>query len=175
MIKMPVDESLGAFGKPLAPRETHKGDRGRSLRRNCSHAESSQRPFLFKCQKPRRLEENATCNSTWAVWISRSERIRWPNGGGGVVWPNGGGGVVRPTPDPLLRRPRYPRDPGLVRTSVDHQHRRLHGAGAEPVQGLLARLEWVGPRSTGGAAIHLIPRLGTHSVSRSCARHTASV
>jgi hypothetical protein len=64
---------------------------------------------------------------------------------------------------------------GLARPSVDHQHRRLHGAGAEPVQGLLARLEWVGPRSTGGAAIHLIPRLGTHSVSRSCARHTASV
>jgi hypothetical protein len=35
-------------------------------------------------------------------------------------------------------RPRHPGYSGLARASADHQHRRLHGAGAEPVQGLLA-------------------------------------
>jgi integrase len=33
-----------------------------------------------------------------------------------------------------------PGDPGLAWPSVDHQHRRLYGAGAEPVQGFLAGL-----------------------------------
>jgi hypothetical protein len=43
------------------------------------------------------------------------------------------------------RGPRHPCDPGLARTSVDHQHCGLHGAGVEPVQGLLAGLSWGGP------------------------------
>jgi hypothetical protein len=34
--------------------------------------------------------------------------------------------------------PRHSGHPGLARASVDHQHRGLHGAGAEQVQGLLA-------------------------------------
>jgi hypothetical protein len=34
----------------------------------------------------------------------------------------------------------FPGEPGLARPSVDHQHGRLHGAGAEPVQGFLAGL-----------------------------------
>jgi hypothetical protein len=38
------------------------------------------------------------------------------------------------------QEPRHPGDPGLARASIDHQHRGLHGAGAEPVQGLLERL-----------------------------------
>jgi hypothetical protein len=32
----------------------------------------------------------------------------------------------------------------LARPPVDHQHRCLHGAGAEPVQGLLAGLKTIG-------------------------------
>jgi hypothetical protein len=36
--------------------------------------------------------------------------------------------------------PRYPGDPGIVEPSVDYQHGGLHGAGAEPVQGLLERV-----------------------------------
>jgi hypothetical protein len=41
---------------------------------------------------------------------------------------------------PRQQGARYPGDPGLARPSVDHQHRRLHGACAEPVQGLSAGL-----------------------------------
>jgi hypothetical protein len=41
---------------------------------------------------------------------------------------------------PRQQGARHPGDPGLARTSLDHQHRRLHGVGAEPVQGFLARL-----------------------------------
>jgi hypothetical protein len=37
-------------------------------------------------------------------------------------------------------RTRRPGDPRMARPSVDHQHRGLHGAGAEQVQGLLERL-----------------------------------
>jgi len=42
----------------------------------------------------------------------------------------------------LRPRQQGPRHPGhrLARTSIDHQHRDLHGTGAEPVQGLLAGL-----------------------------------
>jgi hypothetical protein len=43
-------------------------------------------------------------------------------------------------------RARQPGDPGLAWTSVDPQHRRLHGAGAEPVQGLLAGLNTPEPK-----------------------------
>jgi hypothetical protein len=37
--------------------------------------------------------------------------------------------------------PRHAGDSGLARPPVDHQHRRLHGPGPEPVQGLLAGLD----------------------------------
>jgi hypothetical protein len=46
-----------------------------------------------------------------------------------------------PAATPRQQGARHPGDPGLARSSVDHQHRRLHGAGAEPVQGLLAGLK----------------------------------
>jgi DNA-binding XRE family transcriptional regulator len=36
--------------------------------------------------------------------------------------------------------PRHSGDPGMARASIDHHHRDLHGAGAEPVQGFLAGL-----------------------------------
>jgi Phage integrase family len=36
---------------------------------------------------------------------------------------------------PRQQRPRHPADPGMAWTSNDRRHRRLHGAGAEPVQG----------------------------------------
>jgi hypothetical protein len=39
---------------------------------------------------------------------------------------------------PRQRGARHPGDPGVARASVDHQHRRLHGAGAEQIQGFLA-------------------------------------
>jgi integrase len=42
----------------------------------------------------------------------------------------------------------HPGDSGLARPSVDHQHCRLQGAGAEPVQGLLAGL--ICPRTDPG-------------------------
>jgi hypothetical protein len=42
---------------------------------------------------------------------------------------------------------RHPGDPGVAGAPVDYQHRGLHSAGAEPVQGLLAGL--------GGGADHV--------------------
>jgi hypothetical protein len=39
---------------------------------------------------------------------------------------------------PRQQGARHPGDPGMARAPVDHQHRCLHGPGAEPVQGLLA-------------------------------------
>jgi site-specific recombinase XerC len=41
---------------------------------------------------------------------------------------------------PRQQGPRHPCDPGMARPSVDHEHRGLHGLGAQPVQGLLAGL-----------------------------------
>jgi hypothetical protein len=35
---------------------------------------------------------------------------------------------------------RHPGDPGMARASLGHEHGRVHGSGAEPVQGLLERL-----------------------------------
>jgi Phage integrase family len=45
--------------------------------------------------------------------------------------------------------PRHPGDPGLARTSVDHQRGPLHRASAEPVQGLLADVKERSGRSGG--------------------------
>ena len=41
---------------------------------------------------------------------------------------------------PRQQGARHAGDPGMAGTPVDHQHRRLHSAGAEQVQGLLAGL-----------------------------------
>ena len=32
----------------------------------------------------------------------------------------------------------------MARPSLDHEHGGLHGAGAEPVQGFLAGISWIG-------------------------------
>jgi hypothetical protein len=71
-----------------------------------------------------------------------------------------------PTPArPRQQGARHPRDPGLARQSVYHQHRGLHGAGAEQVQGLLARLT----RGSCRAREHVRPPEVTISVGiRAC-------
>jgi hypothetical protein len=59
-------------------------------------------------------------------------------------WPRAQGAPAHAAPRLRLRPrqqgPRHPGDPRLARTSVDHQHGGLHGAGAEQIQGLLAGL-----------------------------------
>jgi hypothetical protein len=50
-------------------------------------------------------------------------------------------------------------DPGMARPSIDHEHRGLHGLGAEPVQGFLAGLI-KGPASgpvVPARVLHLLP------------------
>jgi hypothetical protein len=56
---------------------------------------------------------------------------------------------------------------GMARPSVDHQQRRLHGAGAEPVQGLLAGL--IRRDAAAGGLLRPAARAGTQ-VSRVLAR-----
>ena len=46
--------------------------------------------------------------------------------------------------------PRHPGNPGMAGAQFDHQHRHLHGAGAEPLQGLLARLASVARQGVRG-------------------------
>ena len=70
---------------------------------------------------------------------------------GGFRRPGIEGAPAHAAPRPRLRPrqqgPRHASDSGVARLSVDHQHGRLHGLGAEPVQGLLAGLmRRAGPR-----------------------------
>jgi hypothetical protein len=48
--------------------------------------------------------------------------------------------VDAPKPGESMLTLRHPGDPGMARPSLDHEHGRLHGAGAEPIQGLLEGL-----------------------------------
>jgi hypothetical protein len=84
-------------------------------------------------------------------------------------------GLARPTcfGTPSPSRGTTPGDPRLVASSVYHQHGRLYGTGAEPVQGLLERLSRRRQQQTRTAAASSMPQYQRRRYENSRARNDA--